>query len=969
MTDLDSTEIIANDESFTENPPTTDTKASLSILNGTDPQLFQINKETIIGRSNPSDFIIAAPSLSKQHAKITINNGQYFITDLGSSNKTFHNKTQLQPNVCYALHDGDEVKFGEINCLFQEEKQINSKVDSQATVNPSTQTISNSYENQEPIQAIKIWSQNNNEMKTSKQNGIDDSPNKSSSSFTPFSSSAGTNDIDIDDNNLIIGSTPLPASVPLIIESKELNNDDQLEIISSSQTKKILSNDSIVPTEIEDTPPPSNGLATIENAQQLEMETSTPLKPLDNPDEQMDNSTPKLNEEVEESNNITDDTPIKQQNEGTTNQEIVKQIQPEEEMDTEQTTESPSMVIDDKQQQQQQDNTDEMEEEVLPTLNADAMTVDETEKPNIENAPVTMEQETTSEVNKSLETPSIEPVTKIDESTATVPSEAEVNEQEEEEEVEAEEAEEAEESGPVTGRGVARRNVRRARGRRRGTAARARVVSTRILGGRRNPVVPPTTSNEENNKTLEETVNTEPEESPEKPVSAPVVKEKKPRKNETSTPNQESNQTDAGSNVRVSARIKDRISTGRNRQFPYADDYVDLDVLEKQAKTNAATTATPPPTTTAAAAAVTTTTTATPTGRKSNRGRASASPQKRISLRQQPIDASENSEEKDKTDIYEQMDTVVENQEPTPKTGGRKRKSTTPVSAVATKRNRPATPQSVPTVNTRRKQTSPVEVSPVVAKSTRRTTGGQKQAAPQPPPPSPPPPAVTTATTTTPKRGRKSTKLATSTEQSPEKQNSTADRPVRIALSSHLNFDQHHFDILRNLGFEIMDESCQVDALVVDRIRRTKKFFMCLARGALILSPAWIEIMIKENRYIPYEKYFLKDTNAETRYGFELRESVRLAKQGPIFENRKFFCTKDTSPPYDDLKDIIEAAGGKLVEKINMNKPGKDIICIVAQVHKNDYEDLFKKNVSIVSEEFILSGISKQKLDFDAYVI
>jgi len=50
-----------------------------------------------------------------------------------------------------------------------------------------------------------------------------------------------------------------------------------------------------------------------------------------------------------------------------------------------------------------------------------------------------------------------------------------------------------------------------------------------------------------------------------------------------------------------------------------------------------------------------------------------------------------------------------------------------------------------------------------------------------------------------------------------------------------------------------------------------------------------------------------------------------------------------------------------------MNKPGKDLICIVGQIHKNEYEDLYKKGVPIVSEEFALSGISKQKLDFDAF--
>ncbi len=92
-----------------------------------------------------------------------------------------------------------------------------------------------------------------------------------------------------------------------------------------------------------------------------------------------------------------------------------------------------------------------------------------------------------------------------------------------------------------------------------------------------------------------------------------------------------------------------------------------MDDVEKQSKAN--------------------TTATTPTaGRKSNRGRPSASPQKRISLRQQPIDASGSSEQKDNTDVYEDIDAVAENKEPTPKSASRKRKSTTPVSTTATKR-------------------------------------------------------------------------------------------------------------------------------------------------------------------------------------------------------------------------------------------------------------------------------------------
>jgi hypothetical protein len=36
-------------------------------------------------------------------------------------------KIQLQSNVCYALHDGDEIKFGDIICSFKEQKEIDVK--------------------------------------------------------------------------------------------------------------------------------------------------------------------------------------------------------------------------------------------------------------------------------------------------------------------------------------------------------------------------------------------------------------------------------------------------------------------------------------------------------------------------------------------------------------------------------------------------------------------------------------------------------------------------------------------------------------------------------------------------------------------------------------------------------------------------------------------------------------------------
>ncbi|CAF3611257.1 unnamed protein product [Rotaria socialis] len=1207
MTDLDNTQILSADESLLQNSSTIELEASLKIISGTDSNTYQIGKETIIGRGNPSDLIISAPSLSKQHAKVTLNNGQYFITDLGSSNKTFHNKIQLQPNVCYALHNGDELKLGDVVCLFQEQKQSNKNTLSESTyetyippvntlveedsswsseedspplvitesnvdVIPSTQTITDSYDDQEPTQPMKVWNGNptntngltrtnvkNSDDEAVKQNGLNESSSNKSSSFIPStSSSALKNDNDDDDDDsLVIGATTLPATVALVIESTQIDNDDQIEILSSSRTEKVIEennnkkvitettteieidktqaytlkpadegntgteqivcetqpydlesepavtdivetkreevhqvviegdkliekittttttttttisgNDNLPmetqaydlePTEEETTTTiliddknhavetqaydlqptyeettttttaitvvesvtsaaetltydlqPTNEdntktaanvesknapndlsstneeplkiSTTIENEslpmdEQNDLDTTTPAVCGDTQqydlDEQIDGSSPrpasetcevvpmsKLAEQIQNAENAVDDTMSKQQVEVIINQNLVEENMEDEQMDTSQSESlstiknvEPTTAV-----EQQESTVTTIEDENLSSANVEAIPTDETEvqPAAVEHTKATGTCSTTSTMESEQKVVESIPTSESEDVLSSTLDTTDKQEEEEADEPEAEE-EEIEEPGVVSGRGqrgIPRRTARRARGRR-GGAARARVVSTRLHAGRRNAILPPTVDKESNNTTLEETVNTETEESPKKPSRIEVERKQNDTQPITPAPVEETastSQANANSNVRVSARIKARASSGRNRQFPYADDYVDLDDLEKQSKTptipaaavTTAVTTAAAATTTAAAVAATTPT----AGRKSTRGgRASSASQKRISLRQQPIDVSESPNEKtkkqkDNTDVYEQMDTGGENEEPNLSTRsiGRKRKSTTPVATTTAKRTRSITPQTASPVNTRRKQAPVVEPSP-----------------------SPPPNPVT------PKRGRKSTKLNTPTDQPDEKQSPPEDRPVRIALSSHLNFDQSHLDTLRKLGFEIMDESCHVDALVVDRIRRTKKFFMCLARGAHILSPTWIDSMVKENRYLPYEKYYLEDTNAEARYGFQLRESVRLAKQHPIFENYKIFCTQNTSPPYDDLKDIIEAAGGKFVDKINFSKPGKDLVCIVAQLHKNEYEELCKKGVPIVSEEFALSGISKQKLDFEAF--
>ena len=47
-----------------------------------------------------------------------------------SSHLSADSKVQLQANVCYALHEGDEIKLGDVLCSFHEDKPTNHHVTS-----------------------------------------------------------------------------------------------------------------------------------------------------------------------------------------------------------------------------------------------------------------------------------------------------------------------------------------------------------------------------------------------------------------------------------------------------------------------------------------------------------------------------------------------------------------------------------------------------------------------------------------------------------------------------------------------------------------------------------------------------------------------------------------------------------------------------------------------------------------------
>ncbi len=64
--------------------------------------------------------------VSRRHAALTFQDEQVFLTDLGSTNKTFINRKLLPKGLPHELHNGDEIRLGNIilKTIFSEEQTL-----------------------------------------------------------------------------------------------------------------------------------------------------------------------------------------------------------------------------------------------------------------------------------------------------------------------------------------------------------------------------------------------------------------------------------------------------------------------------------------------------------------------------------------------------------------------------------------------------------------------------------------------------------------------------------------------------------------------------------------------------------------------------------------------------------------------------------------------------------------------------
>lgn len=89
----------------------------LQVVAGAFSKNYRLNKPTMtIGRAANNDIIIPEQTVSSHHATLTIENGNFFISDMDSTNGTFVNGTRIDKKM---LKGGDLLKLGGASCKFE----------------------------------------------------------------------------------------------------------------------------------------------------------------------------------------------------------------------------------------------------------------------------------------------------------------------------------------------------------------------------------------------------------------------------------------------------------------------------------------------------------------------------------------------------------------------------------------------------------------------------------------------------------------------------------------------------------------------------------------------------------------------------------------------------------------------------------------------------------------------------------
>ncbi|KAL5037153.1 hypothetical protein BDV3_006690 [Batrachochytrium dendrobatidis] len=196
--------------------------------------------------------------------------------------------------------------------------------------------------------------------------------------------------------------------------------------------------------------------------------------------------------------------------------------------------------------------------------------------------------------------------------------------------------------------------------------------------------------------------------------------------------------------------------------------------------------------------------------------------------------------------------------------------------------------------------------------------------------------------------------------------NKSPEQQVRVLFTGIPENDERR-EIVDILGGTIVSTWSECTHLVTDRIRRTVKFLCAVSAGKHIMDVKWLEASKKEGEFAGEAKYILKDIKMEKLYKFTLKKTLAVVRKrgnDQLFSGKNVFSTSSVKPGHDELREILDAAGGSLVTDID--EVVSSTIAIADLQDISECERLREIGVDLYTTEVVLTGILRQELDLSS---
>ncbi|XP_034833055.1 myb-like protein X [Maniola hyperantus] len=166
---------------------------------------------------------------------------------------------------------------------------------------------------------------------------------------------------------------------------------------------------------------------------------------------------------------------------------------------------------------------------------------------------------------------------------------------------------------------------------------------------------------------------------------------------------------------------------------------------------------------------------------------------------------------------------------------------------------------------------------------------------------------------------------------------------------------------LEKLGAVVVTDVLTCTVVLTLQIKRTFKLLCAVGLGKPIVGPNWVQACADTNMIVDPWLYILKDEVTERRFKFNLQQT--LVGKREFLKGYNVSCTPNVVPNALEMKLIVECSGGKWKEE------GCNWVCVSTPSDKELWADLKRRGAVVVSTEFILGGVLKQKLDIKKNIL